>query len=441
MRITLVAVLVVGVALVIGATVLLSVLREMLADEIANGTRVRSSELARTLASGSIPLDPLVEDPEDEILQILGPNGVVLASSRNVASLAPVAWPAPEQSVQIAHPIGGAPLVAVATEVDTPRGTLTAVVARSLEPVTELTDLVRLLLTVGLPVLLVVIAATSWVLIGRALAPIEAIRREVDEISATEIHRRVPDPPGDDEIARLARTMNRMLDRLESGQRRQHRFVSDASHELRTPVAVIRQHAEVALAHPERVSPAELAKTVLDENLRIQRLLEDLLLLARTDEHRLALRRLPVDLDDLVFDEARRLRGTTTGLRIDTTEVSAGRVDGDEAGLHQVLRNLGENAARHALGRVSFALAERASHVELYVDDDGPGIPETERARVLERFVRLDAARARATGGNGLGLSIVAELTAAHGGTVEITDSPHGGTRVALRLPRSSDSS
>ena len=140
--------------------------------------------------------------------------------------------------------------------------------------------------------------------VGRALAPVEAIRAEVDAISAAALHRRVPDPPADDEIARLARTMNRMLDRLEQAQARQRRFVSDASHELRSPVASIRQHAEVALAHPDRTTTAELAETVLAEDLRLQRLVEDLLLLTRADEHTLALRRRPVDLDDLVFDEA-----------------------------------------------------------------------------------------------------------------------------------------
>jgi signal transduction histidine kinase len=155
---------------------------------------------------------------------------------------------------------------------------------------------------------------------------VEAIRAEVDAISGDALHRRVPDPPAGDEIGRLARTMNRMLGRLEQAQARQRRLVADASHELRSPVATIRQHAEVALAHPDRTT-TELAGTVLAEDLRLQRLAEDLLLLTRADEHTLALRRRPVDLDDLVFDEARRVRGAT-GLRVDTTAVSAGRVEG-----------------------------------------------------------------------------------------------------------------
>jgi HAMP domain-containing protein len=202
------------------------------------------------------------------------------------------------------------------------------------------------------------VAAITWVVVGRALAPVEAIRAEVDAISAAALHRRVQVPPADDEIGRLARTMNRMLGRLEQAQARQRRLVSDASHELRSPVAAIRQHAEVALTHPDRTTTAELAATVLAEDLRLQRLAEDLLLLTRADEHTLTLRRRPVDLDDLVFEEARRLRDGT-GLRVDTGAVSAGRVDGDAAGLRRVLRNLGENAARHAVGRLAFSLAER----------------------------------------------------------------------------------
>ena len=175
---------------------------------------------------------------------------------------------------------------------------------------------------------------------------------------------------------------------------------------------------------------------MLAENLRVQRLVEDLLLLASADEHGLSPNRRPLDLDDIVFDEARRLREATE-LRVETTGVSAGRVDGDAAGLRRVLRNLGDNAGRHARSRVAFALAADNGSLVLAVDDDGPGIPESERAVVLERFVRLDDARARDAGGSGLGLAIVSEVVAAHGGQVTIADSPLGGARVEVRLPGS----
>jgi signal transduction histidine kinase len=326
----------------------------------------------------------------------------------------------------------------VAVGADTALGRRTVLVVRSTEAVTEPTAAVGGLLAVGLPLLLAVVAAITWIVVGRTLAPVEAIRAEVDAISAAALHRRVNLPPADDEIGRLARTMNRMLGRLEQAQARQRRLVSDASHELRSPVAAIRQHAEVALAHPDRTTTAELAATVLAEDLRLQRLAEDLLLLTQADEHTLTLRRRPVDLDDLVFDEARRLRHTS-GLRVDTTAVSAGRVDGDAAGLRRVLRNLGDNAARHAAGHLAFSVTECDGLVLLGVDDDGPGIPEVDRGRVFERFVRLDDARGRDGGGSGLGLAIVAELARAHGGTVAVASSPLGGARVEVTLPRLPD--
>ena len=176
---------------------------------------------------------------------------------------------------------------------------------------------------------------------------------------------------------------------------------------------------------------------MLAENLRVQRLVEDLLLLARADEHALS----PATAFRWTSTTSCSTRPagsrTRTELRVETTGVSAGRVDGDAAGLRRVLRNLGDNAGRHARSRVAFALATDNGSLVLAVDDDGPGIPESDRAVVLERFVRLDDARARDAGGSGLGLAIVSEVVAAHGGQVAITDSPLGGARVEVRLPGS----
>ena len=160
----------------------------------------------------------------------------------------------------------------VTEDIETAAGPRTLLVGVSTEGVTDSTRAILGLVVIGLPILLLLVATTTWVMVGRALAPVEAIRRDVDSISAAELHRRVPDLPGDDEISRLARTMNNMLSRLENAQQRQRRFVSDASHELRTPVASIRQHAEVALAHPEHSNLPDLAETVLAEDLRIHAL-------------------------------------------------------------------------------------------------------------------------------------------------------------------------
>jgi signal transduction histidine kinase len=443
-RTTVAAVLVAGLAMAVGGLVLVAVLRASLTRELRTAARLRGQDVADLLAADPAGRGPLAVGEADELLiQVLDERGRVVVASPNAEGMVPLARLRPGQAAEVELP-EAAPVeadgrfLAVAVGADTALGRRTVLVARSTEAVTETTAAVGGLLAVGLPLLLAVVAATTWVVVGRALAPVEAIRAEVDAISAAALHRRVQAPPADDEIGRLARTMNRMLGRLEQAQARQRRLVSDASHELRSPVAAIRQHAEVALAHPDRTTTAELAATVLAEDLRLQRLAEDLLLLTRADEHTLAVARRPVDLDDLVFEEARRLRAAT-GLRVDTAAVSAGRVDGDAAGLRRVLRNLGDNAARHAAGRLAFSLAERDGLVLLGVDDDGPGIPEADRERVFERFVRLDDARARDDGGSGLGLAIVAELARAHGGTVAVAPSPLGGARVQVTLPRLAD--
>ena len=199
---------------------------------------------------------------------------------------------------------------------------------------------------------------------------------------------------------------------------------------------MIRQHAEVALTHPTQA--AGLARTVRDASVQMQELVDDLLLLAKADEHRLIPRRVPVDLDDLVLAEAHRLLRTGTG-SVDIGSVSAAQVQGDPATLARAVRNLADNAARHARGRVAFRLSERDGVAELHVDDDGPGIPEADRDRVFERFVRLDGSRVRTDGGAGLGLAIVAEIVSAHGGSVQVGDAPLGGARLTVLLPRASE--
>ncbi|GAA4700884.1 sensor histidine kinase [Phytohabitans rumicis] len=429
-RTTAAAVAVVGLALVIGAVALVVALRVILTREIESAAELRGIQIAGLLEAGSSPEFVAAGESDEGFVQVLDRNGTVVAASPELAGQPAVARLSPGETAHVDVEFEDDEFLTVATDAG---GRFTVLTARSLDPVAESTQAVTLLLAAGLPVMLLVMAGTAWRVVGRALAPVEAIRGEVDEISAAELHRRVPQPPGRDEIARLAATMNRMLDRLQRAQDRQRRFVSDASHELRSPVAAIRQHAEVALAHPGRITLDGLAETALGESLRMQRLVDDLLLLARVDEHTLQLRRQATDLDDLVFEEARRLR-TGGALTVDSAGVSAARVDGDTMALRRALRNIADNAARHARGRVAFGLGEQDGWAVLHVDDDGPGIPTADRVRVFDRFVRLDDARARDTGGGGLGLAIVAEIVAAHDGQVEIADSPLGGARVTVRL-------
>jgi signal transduction histidine kinase len=432
-RTTIAATVLVGLALLAGGFALVVATRNALTDEVRSAARVRADDTAAAIEAGTSPsfvAAGLAQDDDDAFIQVVDGDGTVVAASPLVAGEPAVANLDPGGSAEVTVPEEDDEFMAVTADA----GRYTVIAGRTLDTVTESTAVVTNLLIIGLPILLAVVALTTWLMVGRALAPVESIRREVDAISSVDLDRRVPTPPGNDEIARLATTMNDMLGRLEQGQARQRRFVADASHELRSPVASIRQHAEVALAHPDRTSVGALAETVAAENLRVERLVDDLLLLTRADEHTLQLQRRPVDVDDLVFEEAQRLRDATS-LRVDTTRVSAGRVIGDRTALWRALRNLGDNAVRHAGSQVAFTLAERNGAVVLDVDDDGPGIPPADRQRVFERFVRLDDARARDAGGSGLGLAIVAEVVNAHRGTIAIDDSGLGGARFEVRLP------
>jgi signal transduction histidine kinase len=416
-RTTLAAVVTVGIAFLIAGFALVWLMRSTLIDEVRAAAQLRAQDVAASLARGETPPTQSVGDDE-QLVQIV--NG-------GESSLAP-------GESRVIRPAGAdEDYVAVAVAAPPSSGATAVIVARSVGDVTDATSVLTRFLAIGLPALLLLVGFISWEVTGRALMPVERMRTEVDDISTADLNRRVSGSAGHDEVARLAETMNRMLSRLEDSQLRQQRFVADASHELRSPVTSIRHHAEVALAHPEQSSLDDLAETVLAEDLRLQHLVEDLLLLARVDEHTLELRLRPVDVDDIVFDEARRLRSTTTA-HIDTTAVTAARAQGDDKALRQLLRNLGDNAARHATSRVAFALSETDGSVLLQVDDDGPGIPEEDRERVLERFVRLDDARSRDVGGTGLGLAIATELVHVHGGELTIAASSLGGARVNVQL-------
>ncbi len=407
----------------------------MLTDSVRASAQAQADQVAAAVGeSGPTRLD--LPDDDDHLVQVLdGDNQVVASSSEQIGSERLVIV-APGSSTTIEVAIDDDDYLAVAAAADTSRGRYLVVVAHALDRVAESTQALTTLLAAGLPILLLLLAATTWRVVGGALAPVEAIRREVDEVSARELHRRVPQPAGTDEISRLASTMNRMLARLESARLRQQQFVADASHELRSPLASIRAHAEVALAHPDRAPDVELAETVLAESLRVQKLVENLLVLARTDEPRSGPELESVDLDDLVFHEVQQRRGRSDAV-LDTANVSAGRVQGDGALLRRVVGNLLDNAERHASSRIEITLREVGDAVLLRVDDDGAGVAAEDRDVVFERFSRLDDARARDAGGAGLGLAIVAEVVAGHRGTVSLSESAAGGARFEVRLPRS----
>jgi signal transduction histidine kinase len=318
--------------------------------------------------------------------------------------------------------------------VNTPSGEYTVLVGGGSEAVEATARTVALLLGCGAPIIIAVAAAASYWLVRRSLQSVDAIRSRVAEISTSDLAERVPVPNSRDEIAALAVTMNEMLSRIEAGHRAQQRFLGDASHELRSPLATIISGLEAAEVHPELLDAQLAINTLLPEAQRMRTLIEDLLLLARVDEQSLVLRKEQVLLGDLAELEAARVR-RDPGCTIHA-EISSTRLIGDPAAVSRVIRNLVDNAVRHAKSRVDIHVGSRDGTAILTVSDDGPGIAAAERARVFGRFVRLDSDRARSGGGTGLGLAIVAEVVAAHGGTVTIDDRPGGGTKMIVALPQ-----
>jgi signal transduction histidine kinase len=294
----------------------------------------------------------------------------------------------------------------------------------------------RTALWIGIPVLVALIGLLAWLLVGRALRPVERIRAEVDDISHGTLHRRVVVPATDDELARLAGTMNDMLDRLDDAASRQRRFVSDAAHELRSPLACIRTTVEVAVADPSPARWDGVAGTLVDESDRLGQLIDDLLALALLDEGSASADNAEVDLDDLVRTEVQRQRAA--GRAVELGSVTPAKVRGDMRMLERAIRNLIDNAVRHACSRVQVGVEVRddgGTTAVLSVDDDGPGIPAGDRERVFERFARLDEGRARDAGGSGLGLAVVRAVAERHRGTAVAGTGPFGGAHLELRLP------
>ncbi|MFE3015964.1 sensor histidine kinase [Streptomyces sp. NPDC059256] len=293
----------------------------------------------------------------------------------------------------------------------------------------EAVESVRDAMLIGLPALLVVVGAVTWLVTRRALRPVEDIRAEMAAITASEdLSRRVPEPDSRDEIARLARTTNETLAALEASVERQRRFVADASHELRSPIASLRTQLEVGEAHPDLLDvPGAVADTV-----RLQQLAADLLLLARLDAGERP-GRARLDLGAMVREEASQRTHDRIAVTVDV--VDGLDVMGSRSQLARVLGNLLDNAQRHADESVTATVRADGDRIVLAVADDGEGIPELERERIFERFVRLDDARTRDEGGAGLGLAIARDVAERHGGTLTVRQGPQGGALFEVSLP------
>ena len=259
------------------------------------------------------------------------------------------------------------------------------------------------------------------------------MRDEADTISAVAMSRRLPVPASDDEIGRLAETLNRMLDRLESASVRQRQFVSDASHELKTPLAIMRTMLEVAAEDPGFDDWPGLMAGLKREEERMNSLVGDLLTLARFDEGAIDTHN-EVHLDQVLGRVVERTKGTYPAIKVSAAGIDAVRVYGDPNALERLFTNLGMNAGRFAETGVEFSCTERNGSVIAEVLDDGQGIPTDDRERIFERFVRLDESRERDAGGTGLGLAVARAIARAHGGGIRVADSDSG-TRIEVMLP------
>jgi signal transduction histidine kinase len=448
LRSALAAALVVAIALGLSAAIFTYVTRQALIGNVDDAARQRAGEVVAALASsdqGQIAQTLRSSPSEQTVVQILAPSGKVEAASAVLDGGPPLSplRPAAGQSQleQRRLPVADQdPFRIIAVGVATGDGTRTVLVGRSLRPVNETGEVATAVLAAGMPILLLVVGVATFWFVGRSLRPVEAIRSRVASITARDLHARVPVPAVHDEVAALAETMNGMLDRLDTAASSQRRFVADASHELRSPLATIQAGLERLTRTGLPDQAGHHVRLMRAEAERLGRLVSDLLLLARIDEHGLSLRRDDVDLDDLAYTERDRLVTQHSHLRV-RIQIQPVRVAGDPHELARALRNLTDNAARHAQAEVSLRVWADGHDGYLEVGDDGSGVSAGERERIFERFVRLDDSRSRTDGGSGLGLPITREIVMAHGGTVTVLPaaSTESGLFVRVRLPLSTD--
>ncbi|GAA3792882.1 hypothetical protein GCM10022226_10170 [Sphaerisporangium flaviroseum] len=422
LRATVVATVTVALALAVAATVLVGTLWSSLEASAGQDATRRADAAAQTLtisgASGSQTFTMNAGSQSKTLTMHTGPGSgttTVQGSTETIPADPDVVMEQPEQSWSMGY--------ATAERVVTTSEGQVAVHARtSLEPARVALDALRKLLFVGIPVLLLLVTGMTWLLVGRALAPVSAIRTKFADITASDLHQRVPVPATGDEVARLARTMNVTLDRLERAVERHRRFVADAAHELRSPIATLRTRLELG----RREAPG-LARESLTDVERIQRLAADLLLLARLDAGE-PLRTEEVDLGQVATEEALRTRRGDVKIALDiATDVV---VPGSRPHLGRMVANLVDNAVRHAESAVTVRVTAPAT---VEVADDGPGIPAEYRESVFDRFTRLDEARARDAGGSGLGLAIARDIAHAHGGTLVVAEPAGAGQGARLR--------
>lgn len=428
-RDTLIAALLSGVVMSILGVGASALIRDSVEAGVFEKVQKAARRISADVRAGTFA-NPIPTDGEAQIIQIVDARGVVTASTVPAQGRVPVTNYRPPAGdrvrdfIECPAPGGGCYAIeAIRSTQDAESPVVLTAVA-----------LPKILTSRGLEIMIsgVVLALTAlaawmtWLMVGRTLGPIEAIRAQLSEISATDLSRRVPQPRGEDEIAQLARTANQTLDRLERSVARQRQFASDASHELRTPIAGLRANLEDALMHPDDTDLKEIAEAALRDTDRVEAIITDLLLLARLGTVGAA--REDVDLGDLVRHEMRN------GLNVQVEEdvqINAVRMQ-----IVRLVSNLLDNADRYGDGETVIEVKRDGYQALMTVTDNGPGIPNSDRERIFERFARMDSARSRGAGGTGLGLAIARDIALAHGGTLIVEDSPQG-ARFAFRMPLS----
>lgn len=442
-RLTVVASALVILALTLAALIMVVALHHILARSAESATSARAHQIAGIITNeGLAGVEPSLLSTAQNVavIQIVDPTGAIqLSNNENYDHpLTPPLSAGQQRTLPSTYAKDGSgeTYQTSAIGVMTPDGTLTVMVGAAVAPINATVLIVAVLCSIVFPLIVAGMAMLTYYFVGRVLRPVEAIRRRVADITGGDLTQRVPVPATGDEIATLATTMNEMLGRIEEARGQQLRFVNDASHELNSPLTTLVGLLDLARVKNQPIDPDTVDAVMMPEAIRLQNMVADLLLLARADESGIPLRCTDVNLDEIVSSEVARLEATTD--HAITVSIVPVRIRGDAEKLTRALRNIVDNAARHTRDTLVFTMTHDSTTrtASITVSDNGPGIPDDDKHRITERFVRLDTSRERVSGGSGLGLSITDEIIRAHHGLMIITDSDRtGGATIGFTLP------
>jgi two-component system, OmpR family, sensor kinase len=456
LRVTLAFALAMLVVLALTAVFVYERVQDNLNESLDEGLQARADDVGALVATrggeaGTLRLDQQrVLETEDAFAQVLsadGPPGPAAAdqliATTLPANVGPVldrdeAARARTSPIFVTRPVPGIPADAriLARPVSAPDGASIVVVGTTTEDRDETLSGLLTTFAIGGPIALLLASVFGYLVAGRALTPVEAMRRRAAMISAAEPDERLPLPEADDEIRRLGETLNQMLGRLKAAIERERAFVDDASHELRTPLAMHKTELELALryAKTQEEMRAAISSAIVEVD-RLSQLAEDLLVLARSQEGKLALDLRRVGVAELLADLRERFsaRVDAEGRSLVIDPADGVTVEGDRLRLEQALANLVENAIEHGGGEITVRASEAGGEVAIHVEDRGPGFAPEFIGRAFERFSQGDPSRGG--DGTGLGLAIVEAIARAHRGSAHAANREDAGADVWIELP------